>query len=113
MVGGISVWQLLILLLIVVLVFGTKRLRNIGSDLGSAVKGFRKGLEEVILVERFFEERVDEPGGQPCLEIRWVHSGDENPKCRWLLDLYLCKKPQPIVSRHSVVGNYRKEGPLR
>ena len=46
MVGGISVWQLLILLLIVVLVFGTKRLRNIGSDLGSAVKGFRKGLEE-------------------------------------------------------------------
>lgn len=43
---GISPWQLLILLLIVVLVFGTKRLRNIGSDLGSAVKGFRKGLEE-------------------------------------------------------------------
>jgi sec-independent protein translocase protein TatA len=46
MVGGISGWQLLILLLIVVLVFGTKRLRNIGSDLGSAVKGFRKGMEE-------------------------------------------------------------------
>jgi len=39
-------WQLLILLLIVVLVFGTKRLRNIGSDLGGAVKGFRKGLED-------------------------------------------------------------------
>lgn len=46
MVGGISVWQLLILLLIVVLVFGTKRLRNIGSDLGSAIKGFRKGMED-------------------------------------------------------------------
>jgi len=46
MIGGISVWQLLILLLIVVLVFGTKRLRNIGSDLGSAVKGFRKGIED-------------------------------------------------------------------
>ena len=46
MVGGISGWQLMILLLIVVLVFGTKRLRNIGSDLGSAVKGFRKGMEE-------------------------------------------------------------------
>jgi sec-independent protein translocase protein TatA len=39
-------WQLLILLLIVVLVFGTKRLRNMGSDLGAAVKGFRKGMEE-------------------------------------------------------------------
>lgn len=44
--GGISMWQLLILLLIVVLVFGTKRLRNMGSDLGAAVKGFRKGMDE-------------------------------------------------------------------
>lgn len=43
---GISPTQLLILLVIVMLVFGTKRLRNIGSDLGSAVKGFRKGVEE-------------------------------------------------------------------
>mgnify|MGYP003503398706 FL=1 len=44
--GGISMWQLLILLLIVVLVFGTKRLRNMGSDLGAAVKGFRKGMDD-------------------------------------------------------------------
>jgi len=44
--GGIGTWQLLILLLIVVLVFGTKRFRSIGSDLGSAIKGFRKGMEE-------------------------------------------------------------------
>ena len=46
MVGGISGWQLMILLLIVVLVFGTKRLRNMVSDLGSAVKGFKKGMED-------------------------------------------------------------------
>ena len=46
-IGGISMWQLLILLLIVVLVFGTKRLRNMGGDLGAAVKGFRKGMEEL------------------------------------------------------------------
>ena len=45
-IGGICMWQLLILLLIVVLVFGTKRLRNMGGDLGAAVKGFRKGMEE-------------------------------------------------------------------
>jgi sec-independent protein translocase protein TatA len=45
-IGGISMWQLLILLLIVVLVFGTKRLRNMGGDLGAAVKGFRKGMQE-------------------------------------------------------------------
>jgi sec-independent protein translocase protein TatA len=46
-IGGISMWQLLILLLIVVLVFGTKRLRNMGGDLGAAVKGFRKGIGDV------------------------------------------------------------------
>jgi sec-independent protein translocase protein TatA len=38
--GGISIWQLLIILAIVVMLFGTKRLRTLGSDLGSAVKGF-------------------------------------------------------------------------
>ncbi len=45
-IGGISMWQLLILLLIVIMVFGTKKLRNMGGDLGAAVKGFRKGMEE-------------------------------------------------------------------
>ena len=39
--GGISIWQLLIILAIVVMLFGTSRLKNIGSDLGSAIKGFR------------------------------------------------------------------------
>ena len=39
--GGISIWQLLIILAIVVMLFGTSRLRNIGGDLGSAIKGFR------------------------------------------------------------------------
>jgi sec-independent protein translocase protein TatA len=42
--GGISVWQLLIILAIVIMLFGTKRLRNLGGDLGSAVKGFRKSM---------------------------------------------------------------------
>ena len=44
--GGISVWQLLIILAIVVMLFGTKRLRTLGSDLGSAVKGFRSSMSE-------------------------------------------------------------------
>ena len=44
-VGGISIWQLLIILAIVILLFGTKRLRNFGSDLGNAVKGFRKAMD--------------------------------------------------------------------
>ena len=45
-IGGISIWQLLIILAIVVMLFGTKRLRTIGSDLGSAVKGFRNSMAD-------------------------------------------------------------------
>jgi len=42
--GGLSIWHWLILLVIVLLVFGTKKLRNIGADLGGAVKGFKDGV---------------------------------------------------------------------
>ncbi|MCU7919164.1 MAG: Sec-independent protein translocase subunit TatA [Candidatus Thiodiazotropha sp. (ex Dulcina madagascariensis)] len=44
--GGISIWQLLIILAIVLLLFGTKRLKNIGSDLGGAIKGFKGAMKE-------------------------------------------------------------------
>jgi sec-independent protein translocase protein TatA len=44
--GGISIWQLLIILAIVIMLFGTKRLRTLGSDVGSAVKGFRKTMSD-------------------------------------------------------------------
>jgi len=43
---GISIWQLVIILAIVVLLFGTKKLKNIGSDLGGAVKGFKNAVTE-------------------------------------------------------------------
>lgn len=42
--GGIGIWQLLIILAIVLLLFGTKRLRNLGGDLGGAIKGFKKAV---------------------------------------------------------------------
>jgi sec-independent protein translocase protein TatA len=42
--GGLSIWHWLIVLLVVVLIFGTKKLRNIGQDLGGAVKGFKEGI---------------------------------------------------------------------
>ena len=45
-IGGISIWQLLIILAIVIMLFGTKRLRTLGSDLGSAVKVFRKSIKD-------------------------------------------------------------------
>ena len=44
--GGVSIWQLLIVLVIVLLLFGTKRLKNIGSDLGGAFKGFKKAISD-------------------------------------------------------------------
>lgn len=44
--GGISIWQLLIIVAIVVLLFGTKKLRTLGSDLGASVKGFKKAMAE-------------------------------------------------------------------
>ena len=44
--GGISMWQLLIILAIVLAIFGTKRFRNIGSDLGGAIKGFRNAMHD-------------------------------------------------------------------
>lgn len=44
--GGISIWQLLIVLAIVLLIFGTKRLRNLGGDLGGAIKGFKKAVKD-------------------------------------------------------------------
>jgi sec-independent protein translocase protein TatA len=43
--GSMSIWHWLVVLLIVMLVFGTKKLRNIGSDLGGAVKGFKEGMK--------------------------------------------------------------------
>ena len=49
---GISAWQIVIVLLIVVLLFGTKKLRTLGSDMGEAVKGFKKGIAQ--------EEEADE-----------------------------------------------------
>lgn len=45
-IGGISIWQLLIVLAIIIMLFGTKRLRGLGGDLGGAIKGFKKAMDE-------------------------------------------------------------------
>ena len=51
--GGLSIWHWIIVLVVVLLVFGTKRLRNAGQDLGEAVKGIKKGMKD-----------EDKPAGQ-------------------------------------------------
>lgn len=61
-VGGIGIWQLLIVLLIVVMLFGTKKLRNLGSDLGGALKGFKTAIKD----DDQKDEDLDEDGdGEP------------------------------------------------
>ena len=45
-IGGISLWQLLVIFAIILVLFGGKRLRNLGGDLGSAIKGFKKAMDE-------------------------------------------------------------------
>ena len=61
--GGISLWQLLIVLLIVLLIFGTKRLKSVGGDLGGALKSFRKAMDTD---EEAQEDAAEDP--QPRLK---------------------------------------------
>lgn len=61
-IGGISVWQLLIVLAIVIMLFGTKRLRTLGSDLGSVVKGFRKSMSDEPAADKPADDAA-QPGG--------------------------------------------------
>ncbi len=61
---GISIWQLLIILLIVLLLFGAKRLRNLGGDLGSAVKSFRESVKDAGDAPADGEEKLKHDEGQ-------------------------------------------------
>ncbi len=71
--GSFSLWHWLVVLLIVVLVFGTKRLKNVGKDVGEAVKGFKDGMGsddkgppgQLGDPSRFDEPRIDEPRIDP------------------------------------------------
>jgi sec-independent protein translocase protein TatA len=68
--GGINIWELLIVLAIVILIFGTKRLKTIGSDLGGALKGFRRamGNEE--------DKSRKEPAAEPSAKRVESHEPD-------------------------------------
>jgi len=54
--GSLSIWHWLIVLVVVMMIFGTKKLRNIGSDLGSAVKGFKEGMAPTETSKQLKEE---------------------------------------------------------
>ena len=63
-VGGIGIWQLLIILLIVVMLFGTKKIRNIGSDLGGALKGFKNAVKDDETGKNEPSENTEENNGE-------------------------------------------------
>jgi sec-independent protein translocase protein TatA len=67
--GSFSIWHWLIVLLVVVMIFGTKKLKNIGSDLGAAVKGFKEGVKTG-------GESVGETA--PPQQVGAVHKSDAN-----------------------------------
>ena len=59
-IGGIGIWQLLIVLAIVFMLFGTKKLRNMGGDLGSAIKGFKNAVDDEPKLQNKPGEKVEE-----------------------------------------------------
>lgn len=62
--GSFSIWHWLIVLLVVILIFGTKKLRNMGSDLGGAMKGFKEGMRSEPEVPKDETQKQVEQGGQ-------------------------------------------------
>ncbi len=71
--GGISIWQLLIILAIVIMIFGTKRLKGIGGDLGNAIKSFRKAVNED---EQKDDKEADSSEAQRLDQEKTADSGD-------------------------------------
>jgi len=69
--GSFSIWHWLIVLLVVVVIFGTKKLRNIGSDLGGAVKGFKEGMKGA-------SEGEADAASPPAAQVTTAKRGDTN-----------------------------------
>lgn len=64
--GSFSIWHWLIVLVIVALIFGTKKIRNIGADLGGAVKGFKEGMKDVNAKEG---DAANDPAAAPAARV--------------------------------------------
>ena len=76
---GISIWQLLIILAIVLVLFGAKRLRNVGSDLGGAIKGFKSAVkEEEAKAED--EKKLEEKDGNNVFDVEAEEKKTEEKK---------------------------------
>lgn len=68
---GISIWQLLIILAIVLVLFGAKRLKNVGTDLGGAIKGFKKAVkEEENKDEKAADQKLEKKDGENVFDVK-------------------------------------------
>ncbi len=77
--GGISIWQLLIVLAIIVLLFGTKKLRGMGGDLGGAVKGFKKAMSDEQTSENKAEQIQNSAESKPA-DVNTTDKTKDNDK---------------------------------
>jgi len=66
---GISIWQLLIILAIVLVLFGAKRLKNVGSDLGGAIKGFKSAVKEEENKTAEDEKKLEQKDGDNVFDV--------------------------------------------
>ncbi|MCP4701099.1 MAG: twin-arginine translocase TatA/TatE family subunit [Gammaproteobacteria bacterium] len=71
-IGGIGIWQLLIILVIVILLFGTKKLKNIGADLGGAIKNFRNSMRD--------SDKDDKDPSKDADDTRRISQDDEKDR---------------------------------
>jgi sec-independent protein translocase protein TatA len=68
--GGIGIWQLVIILVIILLVFGTKKLKNLGSDLGGAIKGFKSAMDEGDKGENNTQAKISEEDEGDTFDVK-------------------------------------------
>lgn len=82
--GGISIWSLLLILVIVMLIFGTKKLRNMGTDLGGAIKGFKSAMNEGENADKKSdgEERLERSEGDGSADTGTTSSEQPDEKHR-------------------------------
>lgn len=75
---GISIWQLLIILAIVLVIFGAKRLKNIGTDLGGAIKGFKRAVAEEETTQKKAQEEIADNSQENVFDAEATEKKPEN-----------------------------------
>ena len=78
--GGISIWQLLIVLAIVLVLFGAKRLRNVGSDLGTAVKGFKSAVKDGEEEAKKDDDRIEQKKTGDVIDVEVTRKEENKDK---------------------------------